>query len=1000
MRKSIYAAQLIPTLGTHAQGLDVCAASFPSGNGHLSSSSGSSQDFAREFNIEVLDPLTSEDFAWLPLPATGRLSGLQCAAFCAHLHKYLSFYLPPTSSTDDEVAVGDILAYVTKVAHELRKQRYDDNNAPLLYVCIQVGQASCSALLDSGALYLSHERGEAYVLRAQLDDLLDKGWIRPSSSPYGAPVLFVRKKNKDLRLCIDYRKLNAQTVKNAGPLPRIDDLLDRVGGAKYFSKLDLKSRYHQISIRPNDRYKSTFKMRYGHFEWVVMPFGLTNAPTTFQAAMTNEFHAMLDRFVLFYLDDILVYSRSLEDYLEHLRRVLEMLRRANYKANRDKSEFVRQELEYLGHFVTPEGISPLSDKIQAIQECPEPRNVTDARSFLGLASYYQRFIKGYSKIAVHLSKLQCEDRSFDFGEDARESFLALQAALLSAEVLRIYDPLLLMRVTTDASGYGIGVVLEQHNGVDRHPAEHFSKKVPVVHSIDDACKKELLAFVHALKRWWHFLLDALSRHRSHCTAVYSIFEIGDDLRHNFIRGYKADPEFRDNSTMLPPPDTLESIAPLADFASDFGGPAFSTTSHAIASHARFADVANRRPYGELRPLPIPLRQREAIAMDIIRPFPKHETGVDEILTVVDRLTKFAMFLPCRYYAKAPELAEMHITMSLFWNCLKLSVLTRFIPFLFYPISLIFDIDEETPEPETRQQVDERKKALIVRLGQLIDLHDAGVEAEAHVWAKFDLKAAQAAIEQAETGTDVMQAQDVVIKCRQTLDKYIIEQLGKIADRKEEKEATVFEENVDENIRQLEEALEREKKKKEELRKKKSEQQEQKIQEIRQTVIKTEGENQEISLAQVVTYLAHLEMKIDQYSEQMQAQIDDVAARLWKITNLVKGKHQDHTLVVFDDDTVEKWPLEAKGVASSSEFGKGEVTAMVVNKGGPRPTVKKKRPRSFPEHPGIAVGRPWEKMGLSRETWQERMDNAQCLKCGTGGHAIAWCPLIRTPKASS
>ncbi|GBG89995.1 hypothetical protein CBR_g50086 [Chara braunii] len=650
-----YAARLVPTLETFAQGQDVCAASSPFDNGSSSSSSHFLRDSAREFNIEELNPLMSEDFAWFSLPTTGRLPGPQCAALSAHLHKYLSFYASPTSPTDDEVAVRDILAYVTKVAREFRTQQYDDNNAPLMYVRIQVGQASCSALLDSGAtrnfmsqafmqraglgaqvrrkanptaikladgktqqlldryikavpVYfaphacepvtfdildtdfdiilgmpwlasadhtvnfhqrtltvrdafdaevpctipllhpsircqvvtaksfwatcayeqpdeigpcflrtvevadfspsdlssdprvvrlldefadifesptgvvpdrpISHEiileagvvplkgciyrmsEEELEVLRAQLDDLLAKGWIRPSSSPYGAPVLFVRKKNKDLQLCIDYRKLNAQTVKNAGPLPRIDDLLERLGGAKFFSKLDLKSGYHQISIRPNDCYKTAFKTRYGHFEWVVMPFGLTNAPTTFEATMTNEFRAMLDRFVLVYLDDILVYSRTLEDHLEHLRRVLETLRRAKYKANRDKCEFVRQELEYLGHFVTPEGISPLSEKIQAIQEWPEPRNVTDVRSFLGLAGYYQRFINGYSKIAAHLTKLQCEDRPFDFDEDARESFLALKAALFSAEVLRIYDPLLPTRVTTDASGYGIGAVLE------------------------------------------------------------------------------------------------------------------------------------------------------------------------------------------------------------------------------------------------------------------------------------------------------------------------------------------------------------------------------------------------------------------------------------------------------------------------------------------------------------------------------------------------------------
>ncbi|GBG76844.1 hypothetical protein CBR_g23059 [Chara braunii] len=905
-----YAARLVPTLGTQAQGQEVCAVSSPSGNGDISSSSGSSRDSAREFNVEALDPLTSEDFAWLPLPTTGRLSGLQCATLSANLHTYLSFYAPPTSPTDDEVAVGDILAYTTKVAREFRTQRYDDNNAPLMYVRIQVGQASCSALRDSGAsrnfmsqslmqkaglgaqvrrkanptaikladgkteqlldryieavpVYfaphacepvtfdildtdfdiilgmpwfasaddtinfhrrtlsvrdafgaevactiplphpsircqvvtaksfratctyeqpeeiglcflrtvavadpsptnlssdshvvrlldeladifesptgvvpdrqISHEvileagvvppkgciyrmsEEELEVLRTQLDDLLAKGWIRPSSSPYGAPVLFVRKKNKDLRLCIDYRKLNAQTVKNAGPLPRIDDLLERLGGAKYFSKLDLKSGYHQISIQPNDRYKTAFKTRYSHFEWVVVPFGLTNAPpATFQAAMTNEFRAMLDRFVLVYLDDILVYSRSLEDHLGHLRRVLETLRRAKYKANRDKYEFVRQELEYLGHFVTPEGISPLSDKIQAVQEWPEPRNVTDVRSFLGLAGYYQRFIKGYSKIAAHLNKLQCEDRPFDFGEEARGSFFALKAALLSAEVLRIYDPVLPMRVATDASDYGIGAVHEQHDGVDWHPVEYFSKKVPIVHSIDDARKKELLAFVHALKRWRHFLLgrsqfrwvadnnplvfyktqdtinntiaqwmafidqfdfipdhipgksnrfaDALSRRPDHCTAVYSTFEIDDDLRNSFIRGYQADPEFRDKYANCSSPNPAPSHSRIQEgYLLRFWWPGLlgDVTRYCESCEVcRCCKSRNHRPYGELRPLPVPLRQREAIAMDITGPFPKYKTGVDGILTVVDRLTKFAMFLPCRYHAKAPELAEV------------------------------------------------------------------------------------------------------------------------------------------------------------------------------------------------------------------------------------------------------------------------------------------------------------------------------------------------------
>ncbi|GBG86642.1 hypothetical protein CBR_g41704 [Chara braunii] len=439
-----YAARLVPTLGTQAQGQGVCAVSSPSDNNNISSSSGSSRDSAREFNIEALDPLTSEDFAWLPLPTTGRLPGPQCAALSAHLHTYLSFYAPPTSPTDDEVTVGDILAYTTKVAREFRTQRYDNNNAPLMYVRIQVGQASCSALLDSGAT--RNFMSQSFMQRAGLDTQVR-------------------------------RTANPTAIKLADG--KTQQLLDR-----YIEVVPVYFAPHACEPVTFDILDTDFNIILG-MPWLA------------SADHTVNFHRR---------------TLSVRDAFGAEVALLETLRRAKYKANRDKCEFVRQELEYLGHFVTPEGISPLSDKIQAVQEWPEPRNVTDVRSFLGLTGYYQRFIKGYSKIAAHLKKLQCEDRPFNFGEEVRGSFFALKAALLSAEVLRIYDPLTPTRVTTDASGYGIGAVLEQHDGVDWHPVEYFSKKVPLVHSIDDARKKELLAFVHALKRWRHFLLGRSQFH--------------------------------------------------------------------------------------------------------------------------------------------------------------------------------------------------------------------------------------------------------------------------------------------------------------------------------------------------------------------------------------------------------------------------------------------------------------------------------------------------------
>ncbi|GBG78041.1 hypothetical protein CBR_g25976 [Chara braunii] len=238
-----------------------------------------------------------------------------------------------------------------------------------------------------GAVYRMSPR-ELEELRKQLDELLEKGWIRPSSSPFGAPVLFVPKKEGELRMCIDYRGLNAITVKNAEPLPRIDDLLDRVQGAKYFSKVDLKSGYHQIEVHPDDQYKTAFRTRYGHYEFIVMPFGLTNAPATFQRCMNDLLRPWLDRFVVVYLDDILVFSRTLEEHQGHLRQVLEKLREANFKINAKKCDWAKTQVLYLGHVLDGDDVKPEDSKIAAIRDWPTPRTLTELRSFLGLANYY------------------------------------------------------------------------------------------------------------------------------------------------------------------------------------------------------------------------------------------------------------------------------------------------------------------------------------------------------------------------------------------------------------------------------------------------------------------------------------------------------------------------------------------------------------------------------------------------------------------------------------
>ncbi|GBG80317.1 hypothetical protein CBR_g30685 [Chara braunii] len=614
------------------------------------------------------------------------------------------------------------------------------------------------AVPPRGCIYRMSEE-ELQVLRAQLDDLLAKGWIRPSCLLYGAPVLFVWKKNKDLRLCTDYRKLNAQTIKNACPLPRVDDLLERLGGAKYFSKLDLKSGCHQIEIQPRDRYKTTFKTRYGLFEWIVMPFRLTNAPTNFQAAMTAEFRDLLDRTVLIYLDDILVYSQTLDVHLEHLRAVLERLRIAKYKANRDKCECAQQELEYLGHYVTPQGIRPLADKVQAFQDWSYLKCTTDIRSFLALASYYMRFVKGFQRIAAPLSRLQSPLVPFEFSDEARHVFHTLKTTLLQAPVLSIYDPTLPTKVTTDASGYDIGAVLEQHEGTDWHPVEYFSQKLPPINSLDDARKKELLAFVTVLERWRHFLLgrrrftwatdnnpltyykmqdtvsstigrwmyfidqfdftskhipgssnkaaDALSRRPDFCALVHSTFGLDENLQQHFINGYKADPglstlysdlssdhppasnyrivdgylllHIRGKDLLCVPQDRILRTRLLGEYHDSWlaGHLSVARTLTRLRQRSHWSNIISdinryiqscavchrnkgrhQVPYDELKPLPIPREPGLSIAMDVTGPFPRDRLGHDGILTVVDHLSKYARFLPCKHHATAPELARL------------------------------------------------------------------------------------------------------------------------------------------------------------------------------------------------------------------------------------------------------------------------------------------------------------------------------------------------------
>ena len=230
------------------------------------------------------------------------------------------------------------------------------------------------------------------------------------------PYLFVKKKDGTLRMCIDYRQINKVTVKNKYPLPRIEDLFDQLKGAGVFSKIDLRSGYYQLRVKDIDVPKTAFRTRYGHYEFLVMPFGLTNAPAAFMDLMNRVFRPYLDQFVMVFIDDILVYSRDEQEHEQHLKIVLQTLREKKLYAKLSKWDFWLKEISFLGHIVSAEGIRVDPVKIEAVVNWKPPRSVTKVRSFLGLAGYYRRFVKGFSVIASPFTKLLRKGVLFEWSD--------------------------------------------------------------------------------------------------------------------------------------------------------------------------------------------------------------------------------------------------------------------------------------------------------------------------------------------------------------------------------------------------------------------------------------------------------------------------------------------------------------------------------------------------------------------------------------------------------
>jgi hypothetical protein len=407
----------------------------------------------------------------------------------------------------------------TALCEKLRQQLFDefkdvfpDKLPAISKDSVAPGGVTHRIQLKEGALPYSRplrrmSTQELDELKRQLQEYLDDGRLRPSESPWGTNVIFAKKKDGSLRFCVDYRGLNDLTIRNSYPLPHTEDLFDRLVGARFFSKIDLRTGFYQILLAEGDREKTAFRTRYGHFEWTVLPMGLTNAPATFQHLMNQSFREMLDRCVLVFLDDIVVYSRTLEDHERDVRAVLTRLRTAGLFAKQSKCDLFRAEIEFLGHNVGRDGLRVMADKVRDVRNWPTPRSASELRSFLGLAGYYRRFIHGFSGHAAPLHDLThtADGRKYEWLPVHQRAADTLKAALTAAPTLALPDPDRQYVVNTDASDFATGAVLQQDQGNGLQPVAFCSHKMSDTERRYPTHDREMLAIIHMLGEWRTYL---------------------------------------------------------------------------------------------------------------------------------------------------------------------------------------------------------------------------------------------------------------------------------------------------------------------------------------------------------------------------------------------------------------------------------------------------------------------------------------------------------------
>ncbi|GKU97098.1 hypothetical protein SLEP1_g10278 [Rubroshorea leprosula] len=498
-------------------------------------------------------------------------------------------------------------------------------------------------------------------LQRQVKELMEKGLVKESVSPCAVPVLLVPKKDGTWRMCVDSRAMNKITIKYRFPIPRLDDMLDQLHGATVFSKIDLRSGYHQIRMRPGDEWKTAFKTRDGLYEWTVMPFRLSNAPSTFMRLINQVFRPFIGKFVAVYFDDILVYSKNEQEHLDHIRQVFEVLREQKLYANLKKCSFLTTSVKFLGYIITAQGIKMDPSKIDAIVNWPTPTSMHDVRSFHGLASFYQRFIKNCSSIVAPVTDSLKGDK-FSWSDKAQHSFEELKRKLTETSVLALPNFDLMFEVDCDASNVGIGEVLSQEG----RPIAFFSEKLNDTKLRYSTYDKEFYAIncvANALSRR-HALLTFLQMKVIGFEVIKELYEDDPDFSNIWqatsnqaFQQYhrQQDYLFKGNRLCVPRSSLRDSIiweAHNGGLAGHFGRDKtlalvkesfyWPKLEQNVIRHIQRCKVChqaktinqNRRLY---LPLPIPTSPWEDVSMDFVLGLPRTQRSKDSIMVVIVRL---------------------------------------------------------------------------------------------------------------------------------------------------------------------------------------------------------------------------------------------------------------------------------------------------------------------------------------------------------------------------